>query len=74
PLLARLDVFEHQLVQHAPERYSLVYRGRGLVEDALLPLKTRLAELSGVAIDLRLRRVDRIERSTAKPQPFVRGA
>ncbi|MGZ3454934.1 MAG: hypothetical protein ACXVEF_35355 [Polyangiales bacterium] len=74
PLLARLDVFEHQLVQHAPERYSLVYRGRELVEDAILPLKTRLAELSGVAIDLRLRRVDRIERNTAKPQPFVRGA
>ncbi len=69
PLLARLPVFEHQLVQHAPDRYELRYRGEPLA--AAPTIVERLAQLAGCPIVLELTRVDRIERRTAKPEPFV---
>jgi phenylacetate-coenzyme A ligase PaaK-like adenylate-forming protein len=72
PLLSRLDVLEHRLVQHARDRYVLVHRGKELSPDALVPLKTRLAELAGGPVELEVKRVETIPRDKAKPEPFVR--
>jgi hypothetical protein len=74
PLLSRLPVLEHRLVQHSVERYTLLHRGEALAPESLIPLKTRLAELSGGAIELAVRRVEELPRSKAKPEPFVRDA
>jgi len=69
PLLARLPVLEHQLVQQSVDRYLLRVRGAGALD--LGPLRTRLAELAAVAVTLDVARVSSIPRATAKPQPFV---
>lgn len=74
PLLARLDVLEHRLVQHAPDRYTLVHRGEELASEALIPLKIRLAELAGLPIELEVRRVEVIPRDKPKPEPFRRSS
>jgi len=71
PLLARLPILEHQLVQLAIDRYLLRYRGAPLRGEALTQLRTRLGELAGVPIHLELANVSSIPRTTAKPQPFV---
>ena len=71
PLLARLPVLEHQLVQRAVDRYLLRYRGAPLADALVGPLRIRLAELARTSIVLELALVESIPRSSAKPQPFV---
>lgn len=69
PLLARLPIVEHQLVQHGVDRYTLRVRGLEPVDTRVLV--ARLSELAGVAVTLEVVRVDTIPRSGPKPQPFV---
>lgn len=69
PLLARLPVVEHQLVQRAADRYVLRHRGAPLSEAPIVA--QRLAELAGCPVVLELAHVSEIARTTAKPQPFV---
>jgi len=71
PLLSRLPILEHQLVQQAVDRYLLRYRGASLDHELLVPLRTRLKELAGTSIALDVANVGSIARTTAKPQPFV---
>jgi len=68
PLLARLPVVEHQLVQHAADRYTL--RVRGIEHLSTGVLKARLAELAGMPVRLDVVRVESIPRSGSKPEPF----
>lgn len=69
PLLARLPIVEHQLVQHAVDRYTLRVRGLSPVDTRVLV--ARLSELAGVPVRVELVRLDRIARTGSKPQPFV---
>lgn len=72
PLLARLPVLEHQLVQRASSRYELRYRAAAaLARDRVAAVEGRLAELSGAPIDLELVQLDGpLPRSGAKPAPY----
>lgn len=72
PLLARLPIEEHQLVQRDASRYLLRYRATSeLGAEALAALRTRLRELSRVEIAITLERSDRLHHAGRKPTPFV---
>jgi phenylacetate-CoA ligase len=73
PLLARLPIEEHQIIERATGKYRLRYRGTRTIEGrAIETIETRLAELSGGPIVLELEEAKAALHAPGhKPEPFV---
>jgi len=72
PLLSRLPVLEHQLIQRTPDRYELRYHARqSMAKDLIRPIVERLRDLSRGPAKLSLSRSSGpLHALGEKPKPF----